>query len=415
MKKLILYYLYGILLIPITLRILLGNLSGMPIHPGLFIHMTVLLILLAYFTKQFINGNLQFNIITKMIIGFSFVYGVNLFLVEMIQFPNAPIMPSLEYTFKIFLFLLLAYYIYQNSNYYFTKIHKILLLNSLVLVSNVIIGYHFQIGWQSYQNIEDSYRGYLAGNDTSIFSFVVFGYSLYSISSSKLFGRKLFFTILLISSLYSIYIIGTKAIIVAGIILILFLFHLRLNMKNIILIALFVSALVLLIISIPSIQERVLFNYFNNLNNSKIALMDFNNIPSNLLWLNNIMPGRFLVSILLLNQLLFDSFINIIFGYGVSGINVAFGRPPMAAFFSIIGKYGLFGFIVFYFPQLYHSVRIMKKKQFNLINVLFLSMFLYGSLGGFLYGVSNTSLMFALLFGLSLYQTHNPLMQYSLK
>lgn len=377
--------------------------------------MTVLLILLAYFTKQFINGNLQFNIITKMIIGFSFVYGVNLFLVEMIQFPNAPIMPSLEYTFKIFLFLLLAYYIYQNSNYYFTKIHKILLLNSLVLVSNVIIGYHFQIGWQSYQNIEDSYRGYLAGNDTSIFSFVVFGYSLYSISSSKLFGRKLFFTILLISSLYSIYIIGTKAIIVAGIILILFLFHLRLNMKNIILIALFVSALVLLIISIPSIQERVLFNYFNNLNNSKIALMDFNNIPSNLLWLNNIMPGRFLVSILLLNQLLFDSFINIIFGYGVSGINVAFGRPPMAAFFSIIGKYGLFGFIVFYFPQLYHSVRIMKKKQFNLINVLFLSMFLYGSLGGFLYGVSNTSLMFALLFGLSLYQTHNPLMQYSLK
>ena len=377
--------------------------------------MTVLLILLAYFTKQFINGNLQFNIITKMIIGFSFVYGVNLFLVEMIQFPNAPIMPSLEYTFKIFLFLLLAYYIYQNSNYYFTKIHKILLLNSLVLVSNVIIGYHFQIGWQSYQNIEDSYRGYLAGNDTSIFSFVVFGYSLYSISSSKLFGRKLFFTILLISSLYSIYIIGTKAIIVAGIILILFLFHLRLNMKNIILIALFVSALVLLIISIPSIQERVLFNYFNNLNNSKIALMDFNNIPSNLLWLNNIMPGRFLVSILLLNQLFFDFFINIIFGYGVSGINVAFGRPPMAAFFSIIGKYGLFGFIVFYFPQLYHSVRIMKKKQFNLINVLFLSMFLYGSLGGFLYGVSNTSLMFALLFGLSLYQTHNPLMQYSLK
>lgn len=78
MKKIILYYLYGIILIPIVIRVFWGRLDGLQIHPGLFINGLILSLLLIYFigkiTKKVSNG-----FFAKMIFGFTTVYFVNFF------------------------------------------------------------------------------------------------------------------------------------------------------------------------------------------------------------------------------------------------------------------------------------------------------------------------------------------------
>ena len=406
LKKLILYYLYGILLIPVLLHIFLGKIVGGMLHPGLFIHSFILILLLRHLILQLLKGTMLVNVITIMIISFLYVYCVNIFVVELVQFYNTPISDSLRYTFKIFLFLLLAYFIYQNKEFYLDKLNNILTINSLVLVANVIIGYHFQIGAQSYEHLlEDSYRGYLAGNDTSIFSFIVFGYSLFSIISVKTFYKKTFYLILFLLSIYSMYIIATKAFIVAGIILILFLLDKGTNVRKphkvFVLIGIG-ATIILLIVSSSTIYERLLMNYLRSISQGEKLIEVTEGIPAYFRWLNTISPGRITRGFMLLGQQYNDSMLNLLFGYGVSGIYKAFGRPPQTEIFSLIGYFGILGFIVFYVPQLWHTFRIIIHRNFDLVNVLFIAIFLYGSFGGFLYGASNTSILFSLLFGLSL-------------
>lgn len=405
MKKLILFYLYGILIIPISLRVLFGNLAGLAFHPGLIIHFSVLLLLILYFFKQLFEGVLVNNFLTKIIFGFFYIYFANLLIVEFVQFASQPIIPSIEYTFKIFLFLFLSHFIYQNHKYYSGFLQKILLINSIVFLLNVIIGNQFQIGWQSYEGIENTYRGFLAGNDTSIFSFVTFAFTFYSFQSKNKFIYKLFYLFLMLLSVYSIYIIATKAVFVSIFILLLFLIRKKEKMAIPVFSFFLILSLVSLMLYVPTIQERMLSNYLSQANR---GLADDLNLESSSLFylFNYLAPGRIILGIALITQQFSGSLLNIVFGYGVSGIYQAFGRPPMADFFSIIGYYGLVGFIVFYVPQLYHMFKIIYKKSFSMINVIYLSIFLYGSFGGFLYGVTNTSVLFALVFSLSLKEIH---------
>lgn len=379
----------------------MGNLADLALHPGLIIHFSILLILILNFFKQLFEGDLVNNFLTKIIFGFFYVYFANLLIVEFIQFADQPIIPSIEYTFKIFLFLLLSHFIYQNHSYYSGFLQKILLINSIVFLLNVIIGNQFQIGWQSYEGVENTYRGFLSGNDTSIFSFVTFAFTFYSIQSKNKISYKLFYIFLMLLSIYSIYIIATKAAFVALFILLLFLIRKKEKMAVPVFSIFLILLLVGIMIYVPTIQDRILSNYLSQ--TSRGLADDLSLQSSSIFFLfNYLAPGRIILGIALLAQQFSGSMINIVFGYGVSGIYQAFGRPPMADFFSIIGYYGLVGFIVFYVPQLYHLINIVLKKRFNMINVIFLSVFLYGSFGGFLYGVTNTSVFFALIFSLSL-------------
>ena len=401
MKKIILYYLYMILLIPILERIIFGSLDQVALHPGIMIHMIILGLLVVSFFRTKVNKNK----ILYMLIGFTLVYIVNLFFIEMIQFSNISYTKSISYTLKIYLLLFLSCFIYKYSDFYIKYLDNILLINSIVIILNIILGYTFQLGWQSYQSVglEDTYRGYLAGNNTSIFAFISFGYALFSFSKARKKYKKIFYIILIVLSLYSMYLIATKSMFVALIIAFIFSIRNGLKMKTLIggtfLLLFFATSLIF----IPSVQDRVFKNYLRQ-KQQTIEKLNVSVVPESLLWLNEIAPGRTVIGLSLLFQLFNDNPINFLFGYGVVGVYEAFGRPPMMHLFSPIGHYGFLGWLVFYLPQLLLAIKIIRKKIFTMTTTLFLAIFIYGTLGGFIYGVTSTSLLYALLFALSLNQ-----------
>ncbi len=399
MKKIILFYLYAILLIPIFERIAFGSLDNVSFHPGIVVHVIILGLLVVDFFKHKVKQNK----ILYMLVGFTLVYIVNLFVVELIQFSNLPVARSISYTLKIYLLLFVSYFVYKHSDYYLKYLDNILLVSSIVIIVNIILGYTFQLGWQSYHSVglEDSYRGYLAGNNTSIFAFVSFGYALFSFSKADKKIKKIFYILLLILSLYSMYLIATKSMFVAMIIAFIFSIRNGFKMKTLIagiLLLVFVSSALILI---PSVQERVSKNYLRQ-KQQTMEKLNVAVIPESLLWLNEIAPGRTVIGLSVFFQLLEDNPLNFLFGYGVVGIYEAFGRPPMMHLFSPFGHYGFLGWLVFYLPQFLLALAIIRKKIFNMTTTLFLAMFIYGTLGGFIYGVAATSILYGLLFALSL-------------
>jgi hypothetical protein len=266
---------------------------------------------------------------------------------------------------------------------------------------NVLIGYFFKIGWKSYTVVEDSYRGLLAGNDTSIFSFVVFGYGLFKFDQNKRVGG-----LILILSLICMYIIATKAIVVAIIIFILKVFNKGLlhqkNIRNLIFISIIIGVIVINFGGLNKFSERIILNYEKQVakGEKSMSSMDYE-IPENLMFMNELAPNRFVYGIEMIILQINRSVSELFFGFGYTNIYRVFGRPPMSEIFLIIGYFGIFGFAFFYIPQLVYIINLLISKKFNLINILLISIFLYGSLGGFLYGVSSTTTLFSLLFGLS--------------
>lgn len=399
MKKIVLYYLYSILFIPVVERGVFGTLDNVAFHPGIVIY----ILLLSLLVLDFFKHKIKYNIITYMIIGFTFVYFINFFIVEIIQFSDMPLSKSISYTLKIYLLLFMSSFIYKHLEYYKNHLNKILLINSTIVLLNIILGYTFQIGFQSYhsEGLNDSFRGFLAGNNTSIFAFTSYGFALFSFFKASEVSRKIFYGLLIIISLYSMYIIATKSMFVAVIITFLFSIRNGFKVKTLVIGFFLLIFFGVSLISIPSIQERV----FNNYLKQKIKTanqLDVNIIPESLVWLNEVAPGRTVIGLALLFQITNDNPLNFLFGYGVSGIYKAYGRPPMMHLFSPLGHYGLLGWLVFYLPQLLLVIKIIRKQIFSMTTVLFLGIFIYGTLGGFIYGVTSTSLLYALLLSLSL-------------
>lgn len=401
MKKIIYLYLLTINLQNIILRIIYGDITG-GFHPGIVIKGFVLLALFIYYLGQLSKGQIPKNIFTYSIIFFLIIYFLQIIIVELAQFNLEFFSESFSFTIKIFLYLLISYFVFKNNEYFNKKLDNILLFNVIVVLINIIGGYYFKIGGKSYESIEDSYRGFMAGNDTSIFSFVSFGYGLFLYKKNRVLS-----TLILTASALAMYIIATKAFFVAGIILFLYLiFDVKIKYKYAYFIPLIVVTFIVMFLQIDfsnSILARLFLNYDSSLAQADKMLADVSYGDSLILkTLDNIAPGRMVYGVMMLIVLFGDGIINILFGYGAGGIYVAFGRPPMMDILMIIGVYGLLGFIALYFPLLKVLGKLLKHKDFDLVGVLFLTILLYGSLGGFLFAAAGTISIFALLFGLML-------------
>ncbi|MES2139030.1 MAG: hypothetical protein V4511_04940 [Bacteroidota bacterium] len=397
MKKIIYLYLLTINLQDIILRIIYGDITG-GFHPGIVIKGFVLFALFVYCFGELSKGIAK-NVFTYSILFFFILYFFQIIFVEIAQFDFEFLAQSFSFTIKIFLYLLIAYYVFKNSEYFIEKLDNILLFNVIVVLINIIGGYYFKVGGQSYEALEDSYRGFLAGNDTSIFSFVSFGYGLY------IYKKNRFLSLLIVlSSVFAMYIIATKAFFVAGIVLFLYLvFDRKMKLKYI-----FPFFLILLIVATFAqtndsvvFLDRLFVNYNSSLEQADVMLATVSYGDSFILkTLNNIAPGRMVYGVFMLITLFTDNIINILLGYGVGGIYNAFGRPPMMDILMIMGVYGVFGFFTIYIPLFTMIGKLIRHKDFDLVGGLFFTIFLYGALGGFLLGYAGTSSIFALLFGI---------------
>ncbi len=393
MKKIILYYLYGFLLIDTILRFAYGSIEG-GFHPGLIIRFGISILLINYFVKE--------NVLPKKmnIFGVSAMLFTAVCIIQIVMFNIFSShhvcggYDSIKFSYKIVFMLLLANYVVTNADFFKPHTDRILYANIIVFLVNCIGGYLFGVGFLSYQSLSDSYRGYLAGNNSSIMSFVSFGFLLYRFQR-----RPKINAILLVSTMFTFYILGTKGFFVAVFILLLFIINEIRQFKIKRIIASF--AILLTIFGVLSfynvtenIQNRIMKNYYSQLSQSYMSLLDFSSTP-----LGTISPVRSDIAKRMLSLQFSDSAFPILCGYGVRGIYDVFGRPAMMDIPMIISCYGLFGFFAIYLGIFSVIARIIIHFDLDCISALIVAIFLYSSFGGFLMGTASMSALFAFLIG----------------
>ncbi len=393
MKKLILYYLYGFLLIDTVLRYVFGYIVG-GFHPGLIIRGMISILLIHYFIKQNLLPG-KMNIFGLSAVLFTAVCILQIVVFNILSSDHVfEGYNSIRFSYKIVFMLLLANYVATNAYFFKPHTDRILYTNIIVFLVNCIGGYLFQIGFLGYQALADSYRGYLGGNNSSIMSFVSFGFLLYRFPR-----RPKINAILLISSVLTFYILGTKGVFVAVFILLLFIINQmrQFKIKRVIvsIVILFTTLGVLSFYNVTeNVQNRIMRNYYSQLSQQHMSFSDFSSVP-----LDVIAPGRFNIAKRMLSLQFSDSVFPILCGYGVRGIYDVFGRPAMMDIPMIISVYGLFGFFAIYLGIFSVIFRIIIHFDLDWISVLIVAIFLYSSLGGFLMGTASMSALFAFLLG----------------
>lgn len=391
MKKLILYYLYGFLLIDTVLRYFYGSISG-GFHPGLIIRGGISILLIHYFIKQnLLPGKL--NVFSVSVVLFTAVCIIQIVMFNIFSSHHVfEAYDSIRFSYKIAFMLLLANFVATNADFIKPHTDSILYTNIIVFLVNCIGGYHLHLGFGSYMWVP--YRGYLGGNNTSIMSFVSFGFLLYRFERRPV--RNL---ILLICSTYTFYILGSKGFFVAVFILLLFIINQTRQFKIKTVIAAF--AILLTVLGMLSycnftenVRDRIMRNYYAQLSQTHRSFSDFSSSP-----LGVIAPGRFDTAKRMLSFQFSDSSFPILFGYGVAGLYDIFGRPAMMDIPMIISFYGMFGFFAIYLGIFSVITRIMIHSDLDWISVLIVTIFLYSSIGGFLMGTASIGALFGFLLG----------------
>lgn len=380
------------------LRMVFGEDAGI-IHPGILIRGFILALLIDAFVKDLIQTRAPKTWFVWSIILFLVFICAQLLIIEVGQFRFVYLTANLIFSSKVLLYLLIAYYVYKNTDYFNDRLDKILLFNAVFVLINIIIGYYFQIGFKSYERIEDSYRGFLAGNDSSIFTFVTFGYALYTIEKDRIKS-----ILILLGSLVAMFIIATKSFVICGVILVFYLIHKKKLVYA--LVPMLIIGLIggwVIMSNLEMFEGRMLSAYSASLSQAERMLETKAFKDSFIIKIaSNFAPVRIVNALSLFFQIINDDWKFLLFGYGPGGVYEKFGRPPMMDLFKLIAFYGFAGFFIIFSPLLIIMKKLVFGWHFDLVGIIFLAMLAYGSLGGFLFGVANTSSIFALFFGLAL-------------
>jgi hypothetical protein len=393
MKKLILYYLYGFLLIDTILRYVHGDIAG-GFHPGLIIRGGISILLIHYFIKQNLLPG-KINIFGVSAILFTMVCVLQIVVFNILSSDHVfEGYNSIRFSYKIVFMLLLANFVYTNADFFKSHTDRILYTNIIVFLVNCIGGYLFGVGFLSYKALADSYRGYLSGNNSSIMSFVSFGFLLYKVER-----RLVLNLILLMGTILTFYILGTNGFFIAVFMLLLFFISYlrRAKIKIVILVLLcFVSFGGLFSdIVVKGFEERIMRMYASKLARYDRDISDIFVNP-----IGVIAPVRSDLAKRHLSLQFSDSTIPIFLGYGYDGMYATVGRPAMMDILKIISFYGLLGFCSVYLCIFIVIYRIAVNFKLDYISVLIIGMFIYSSLGGFVLGASSMSTLFAFLLGI---------------
>lgn len=393
MKKLILYYLYGFLLIDTILRYFYGSIAG-GFHSGLIIRGGISILLIHYFIKQNLLPG-RMNVFGVSAVLFTAVCILQIVVFNILSSDHVfEGYNSIRFSYKIIFMLLLANFVATNAYFFKPHTDRILYTNIIVFLINCIGGYLFSVGFLSYKALADSYRGYLSGNNSSIMSFVSFGFLLYTIER-----RPIINLILLSLSAYTFFILGTRAFFAAAFIILIFVISQIRQLKIKTVIICFAICLVLFGIlfysnHVEMVQDRIMKNYNKHLSSRDKNISDFIATP-----IGVIAPVRSEIAARMLSLQFSDSAWSILFGYGFQGRWDTFGRPSMMDIPMIISFYGIFGFIAIYLGIFKVIFRIMTHCEMDWVSVIIVAIFLYSSFGGFLMGIATTSTLFAFLLG----------------
>ena len=368
-------------------------------HPGIVIKGILTVILLLYFIFNLSKDSFYFKVITPLLLLLLFIHPI----VTYNDYSLSGFIFELNQSFKIILFIMTIYYVYNNKEYFLSKLNIIVTINIVVVSLNLYLAYFFSFGreWTlAYQGL-DYYKGFLGGNALSVYLFIFFAYLLYNFKVNSL-NKFLFFI-----NIGNFYILGTKSIYFTILISILFVFqNIKTNKKNAFLF-LFATMLFVFIFEYTAIgekaeslyQDRVGFHYETQYQKLKDRGLIYSNPLLSVI--EKITTGpRLYNAIKIINETFKSDSWNLLFGHGANTFikNELYSKmdPP-----DILYKYGIIGFLSIYGIIILSIKRTFFSSNYEFLNVIIISIAIYSSLGGFVIAAGDVAILFGFFLGLN--------------
>lgn len=400
MRKLVLYYLYTFLILDMIMGFLLVSLnlqSVLVLNPGQIVRTILLGLILIVFLKDILE---KFNSINSHILLSLLYFGV---FVIVIYLNGGYWGAELNNVSKLIFILMLVYYINKHKDFFLEHFNSIMHVNFYVLTINLVFGYITGLGIDTYGESMNATKGFIySGNAVSILSLVFLAYFIFRLQEDS----KAKYLILL--AIVNIFIVGTKAIFIVPVVILIYLFtKIRWTVTRVLITS---SVLIPIIIAViiavaPLITQVYQSRYLDMLERTGVSIENNGGGDS---VEQAILAYRRITFATKQVEKQFTEPAGLLFGYGESGQyefwtekGYSFTFAGMD-FIDFLFEYGLFGSLLFYSIIFYPLISVIKRWEFNPLTISFIFIFLYSFFGGYVIYNTTASTMFSLLIGLNL-------------
>jgi len=393
------YYLYSFLLIDAVsgfIRIYSG-ITNPIFNIGFWIRGPILFMLLFYYLAKLKNKKLFIDELLSLAIFMYFIF--NLILNYSINPSMRIITENITYIFRQQFLIFLLVYIRNRFTINEKILKKIVTLNFIVLTLNLVIGYFFGFGLESYRFSGTSKGMFQGGNPVSILNLIFFSYFL----MDGAIRRRI---IPIILTFFNGFVIASKSIF-GFIIPIFFVLKRRYLSLNKIIIYNVMAIIVLFSFDYASTKAVELYEerFGLNIRKSIAAAEKVGGLYANEA-LNNVASVNFrrYASMNIQMEESFNNFNSAIFGISLAGQNIFWEkrgefifRHASMDFFDFYFKYGIVGLFLFC-SILFNNYRLYILRMSNRDGLVFILFFLYAFFGGHVIdSVTSGSLFFFFL------------------
>ena len=400
-RKIILIYLYGFLLLDSLMGVLLKRIYSerLFLNPGQIIRGVILLLLLFHLLHNILFKDKINEIGKYLLILFCFFIGFLILLFFRFSSLSA-IFVEISYFSKILFMLLLFYFIDENYFYYKSRFNKIININFIIFSASILIGHLSRIGFASYKNIESSKGFFYGGNPTAILSIIFFTYHLYN------FRMKIMNIMFLFLALYLIYLSGSKVLFFIPVVMITFLLN-KFKTKKYFggIITGGVLSILLVIVFHSKIENQIEKIYFSRyqgkIQKNLDAYYHDRDMFSNpiLRELSRTNFRRAYQADIQLNKMISNPEL-IIFGSGKYDQLELFETDAAMDIFDIFYQYGILGTFLIFILIFKVMFNIIRKRQIDRNSVIILLFIFYSFFGGHVIYVPTSNSLFALFLGM---------------
>ncbi|HYW36233.1 MAG TPA: O-antigen ligase family protein [Balneolaceae bacterium] len=408
MKKVILYYYYGFLVLDMIMGFLLlylGMQGSIAINPGQIVRGSLLILLIGMLVADTAKSINKVNGCVLLAVLYFVLYVIVVYLKHN---PAGMWMVELNNVSKLSFMLLLIYYINKHKYYFLERLDTIMVVSFSILTLNLFLGYFTGIGISTYGQNTTATKGLIySGNAVSILTLVFFAYFFFEIQKDV---KARYLSVI---AIFDIYIVGTKTIFIVPLVILAYLIT-QINwtaFKVAVSAAVIIPALIAgSILLAPLISQVFESHYLSMLNKTGFNISNNEGGGANTNFKKAILSYRRIAFAIVEVRHQFQDPGGLIFGYGDSGQQQFWKKRghtfTFAAmdFIDFLFQYGIVGCLLFYSFIFYAFYRVLKSWEFTPLTVSFVFIFLYSFFGGYVLHETTANTMFALLIGLNLPQ-----------
>jgi len=403
-KKIVLIYLYGFLVLDLLMGFLLKYLNlKFFLNPGQIVRGLLLFLLL---TVLFYDIQHRISKISKyliLLICFFLIFLSVLFL----RLNSLPLLfEELSHISKILFILILIYYVSKHYKFFSYNLEKIVQINFFVFSFSIILGYFTQAGLPTYTYIERTSKGmFYGGNPISILSLVFFTYYLFN------FRFKIKNILFVCIGLFNIHIISTKAVFIAPIIFLIYLYDrlikAKISRKVVIGCTLFPIIFISYLFVAPQVIELYERRYSKLIERSYRAYQKRERVfettitaPLEMIAYRRAMAAK------MQTMFIFENPEFLLLGFGHTGQTDFWIEKEMpyhdAAmdFFDVFFQYGILGSFLIFIIIFKTVFYLIKNMQSDRNSIIILIMFLYSFFAGHVISSATSGTMLALFVGI---------------